>query len=99
VKSRIKSGGNVVMNQSFIDSAKMTSRGQVTIPKDVRTVLGVEDGNRLLFIVDGDEVRVVNPAVYAMQRLQYTMKGEAKRTGLTSDEAVMEMIKEHRKNK
>ncbi|HPY45661.1 MAG TPA: AbrB/MazE/SpoVT family DNA-binding domain-containing protein, partial [Sphaerochaeta sp.] len=27
------------------------SKGQVTIPKDVRTVLGVESGDRVTFIV------------------------------------------------
>ena len=84
------------MTQSFIDSAKMTSRGQVTVPKDVRSVLGIKDGDRLLFIVDGDEVRIVNPAVYAMQRFQQDMQGEAERTGLTSDDSVVVMIKQNR---
>lgn len=38
--------------------AKITSKGQLTIPKEVRRALGVRKGDSLLFEVDGDEVRV-----------------------------------------
>lgn len=35
-------------------SAKITSKGQVTLPKPVRDALGLEAGDRLLFrVVDG----------------------------------------------
>lgn len=54
----------------FIDNAKVMAKGQVTIPKDVRNVLGVSNGDRVSFIVDGNTVRIVNSAVYAMQVLQ-----------------------------
>lgn len=39
--------------------ATMTSKGQVTIPKAVREALGIEKQDQLLFIVEGDELRVV----------------------------------------
>ena len=80
----------------FMDTAKIMSKGQVTIPKDVRTVLGVSNGDRVTFIVEGNNVRIVNSAVYAMQALQNELKGEAERTGLTSDDAVMELVNELR---
>ena len=62
---------------AFIDNAKVMSKGQITIPKDVRTVLGVSNGDRVTFIVEGNIVRLVNSAVYAMQVLQDEMAGEA----------------------
>lgn len=35
-------------------SATVTSKGQVTIPRDVREALGLRDGDRVLFrVVDG----------------------------------------------
>ena len=83
----------------FIDNAKVMAKGQITIPKDVREVLGVSSGDRVTFIVEGDNVRLVNSAVYAMQIFQKEMAGEAERTGLTSDEAVMELVKELRNEK
>ena len=83
----------------FIDNAKVMSKGQITIPKDVRDVLGVSSGDRVTFIVEGDNVRLINSAVYAMQMLQKEMAGEAERTGLTSEEAVMDLVKELRNEK
>lgn len=78
---------------AFIDNAKVMAKGQVTIPKDVRKVLGVENGDRVSFIVEGNTVRIVNSAVYAMQLLQSEMAGEAERIGLTSDDDVMALVK------
>ncbi len=81
---------------AFVDNAKVMAKGQVTIPKDVRAVLGVASGDRISFIVEGNTVRIVNSAVYAMQMLQSEMAGEAARTGLASDDDVMALVKELR---
>ena len=81
---------------AFIDNAKVMAKGQVTIPKDVRKVLGVTSGDRISFIVEGNTVRIVNSAIYAMQVLQKEMEGEAERAALTSDEDVMALVKELR---
>ena len=81
---------------TFIDNAKVMAKGQVTIPKDVRSVLGLDSGSRVTFIVEKGSVRMVNSAVYAMQMLQNEMAGEAERTGLNSEEAVNDLVKEIR---
>ena len=79
---------------AFVDNAKVMSKGQITIPKDIRTVLGISNGDRVTFIVEGNVVRLVNSAVYAMQVLQNEMAGEAQRTGLDSEEDVMALVEE-----
>ncbi|HLB87442.1 MAG TPA: AbrB/MazE/SpoVT family DNA-binding domain-containing protein [Terriglobales bacterium] len=38
--------------------ARITSKGQITVPREVRRVLGVRAGDRLLFESDGKGVRV-----------------------------------------
>ena len=81
---------------AFVDNAKVMAKGQITIPKDVREILGVSSGDRVSFVVEGNTVRLVNSAVYAMQVLQGEMRGEAERTGLTSDEDVIALVKELR---
>lgn len=81
---------------AFVDNAKVMAKGQITIPKDIREVLGVSSGDRVSFVVEGNTVRLVNSAVYAMQVLQSEMRGEAERTGLTSEEHVMALVKELR---
>ena len=80
----------------FMDNAKVMAKGQITIPKDVRDVLGVSSGDRVTFIVEGPTVRMVNSAVYAMQMLQQDMAGEAARAGLTSEDDVNAIIREMR---
>lgn len=85
-----------MLANAFVDNAKVMAKGQVTIPKDVREVLGVTSGDRVSFIVEGSTVRIVNSAVYAMQLLQSEMEGEAERVGLTSDDDVMALVKEVR---
>lgn len=89
-------GDETMIAKAFIDNAKVMSKGQVTIPKDVREALGVSSGDRVSFIVEGNTVRMVNSAVYAMQVLQGEMAGEAEHAGLTSDDDVMALVKEMR---
>lgn len=86
------------MVNAFIDSAKVMAKGQVTIPKDVRSVLGVSSGDRISFIVEGNTVRIVNSAVYAMQMFQQEMKGEAEKAGIETDDDVNRLISEMRKD-
>jgi len=40
-------------------TSTLTSKGQVTIPVDVRKRLGLHPGDRVAFIMVGDEVRLV----------------------------------------
>lgn len=39
--------------------AKITSKGQITVPREVRRALGVDVGDQLLFETDGDGVRIL----------------------------------------
>lgn len=80
----------------FVDNAKVMAKGQVTIPKDVREVLGVTSGDRISFIVEKNTVRIVNSAVYAMQILQQEVEKDAEQAGLHSEDDVMALVKELR---
>lgn len=42
----------------MLASAKLSTKGQVVIPKAVRDTLGLEAGDSMLFAVDGDRVIV-----------------------------------------
>lgn len=81
---------------TFIDNAKVMAKGQVTIPKDVRKVLGVNNGDRITFIVDNGNVKVVNSAVYAMEVFQKEMRNEASKSDLKNDEDIVKLVKDIR---
>jgi AbrB family looped-hinge helix DNA binding protein len=82
---------------SFTNDAKVMSKGQVTIPKDVRSVLGIDTGDRVTFIVEGNSVRVVNSAAYALMKFQQQMNGEAKKADLFSEDDIAEWITSSRR--
>ena len=82
---------------SFVKDARVMSKGQVTIPKNVRDALGIETGDRVTFIVEGNSVKVVNSAVYAMMRLQEQMKGEAEKAGFFTEVDVAKWITQSRR--
>lgn len=81
----------------FVNDARVMSKGQVTIPKKVRAALGIDTGDRVTFIVEGGNVRVVNSAIYALQRFQEQMKGEAAKAGFFSEDDVAEWITNSRR--
>lgn len=39
----------------------VTAKGQTTLPKDVRDLLGLEPGDRIRYLVTGDTVRILRP--------------------------------------
>ena len=43
-----------------MEMAKVTAKGQITIPIDVRRRLGLDEGSRMLFIEQGNGFFVVN---------------------------------------
>ena len=75
---------------------KVMSKGQITIPKDIREILGVSCGDRVTFVVENGNVKLINSAVYAMQVLQAQMVGEAENSGLLSENDVIDLVKEIR---
>ena len=81
----------------YVNDAKVMAKGQVTIPKKIREILGIESGDRVSFVVTGNEVKIVNSAVYAMMQLQKQMKNSGKNVGLLSEEDVAEGITNSRR--
>lgn len=76
----------------LVNDAKVMAKGQVTIPKNIRAALGVSTGDRITFIVENGMVRVINSAVYAMQKFQEQMKGQAAQAGFNSEEDIDDWI-------
>lgn len=82
----------------FVDTAEVMSKGQVIIPKDVCSALGASTGDKVTFLVEGSNVRMVNAATYAMQTFQQRMAGEAMSSGITSPDDVTDLVSSLRSN-
>lgn len=82
---------------NFVNDARVMSKGQVTIPKNIRAALGISVGDRVTFIVENGTVRIMNSAIYAMRRFQEQMSGQAEKAGLMTEDDVAEWITQSRR--
>ena len=80
-----------------MDLAKVTSKGQVTIPIDIRKKLGLKNGDKVLFVEEAGRIYMMNSSMDAFREAQMEFAGEADRVGLRDDEDIVNMIKELRK--
>jgi AbrB family looped-hinge helix DNA binding protein len=72
------------------------SKGQITLPVDIRRKLGLNTGDRVALIFDDNRVIMMNPAQYAMEQLQKEMSGEWEKAGIHSEEDLDAILKEVR---
>lgn len=82
-----------------MELAKVTTKGQITIPKSIRELLNLKEGSKILFIQKGKDIVIQNSAMLALEKIQNAFDGEAERLGLEKEDDVVEMIKEFRKNR
>ena len=79
-----------------MELAKVTSKGQVTIPVEIRRILGIKSGGKVLFMEESGRIYMMNSSMDAFREAQRAFAGEAERLGLKNDDDVMAMIKELR---
>lgn len=58
------------MAEVFMDNAKVMAKGQVTIPKRIRELLEIENGDHVTFVVDGESVKIVNTKIFIEDKVQ-----------------------------
>lgn len=81
----------------YIEQAKVMAKGQVTIPQEIRDLLGLEVGDRVSFIVSGDKVIMENSSVCALKLLQDEFEKEAHNLGVyEEDEEINSNIEEEK---
>ena len=82
-----------------MELAKITSKGQITIPVDVRRKLGVKKGDKILFIEEDGKIYILNSSMAALREAQAAFAGEAARAGLKDEDDVVSMMKELRRER
>lgn len=82
-----------------MELAKVTSKGQITIPIDIRRKLGVKEGDKILFMEDRGRIVMMNSSMEALHRAQDAFAGEAERLGLKDENDVVRMIAELREER
>jgi antitoxin PrlF len=70
-------------------AATITSKGQLTLPKEIREALGVGPGDRLAFRIQADGVVTVEPETIALRTLRGSIKPRVKGITLVAMDAAI----------
>lgn len=79
-----------------VELAKVTSKGQITIPVAIRKLLGIKDGDKVLFVQEGGKVVMMNASLDALLEVQKAFRGTADELGIKDEQGVVDMVKEIR---
>jgi len=82
-----------------MELAKITSKGQITLPIDIRRKLGVKEGDKVLFVEEAGKIYILNSSMEALKEAQTAFAGEAKRAGLKNEDDVVAMMKGFRRER
>ena len=75
-----------------MELAKVTSKGQITIPIDIRRKLGVKEGDKILFVEEQGRMIMMNSSMDALRKAQAAFTGEAERLGLRDEQDVADLV-------
>jgi AbrB family looped-hinge helix DNA binding protein len=75
-----------------MEVAKITSKGQITIPVAIRRKMKLNDGDKVIFIEQNGRYYVENAALVAINRVQEAFAGEAEQLGLKDEDADTQLV-------
>ncbi len=81
-----------------MELARITSKGQITIPAAIRKKLNLKEGDKVIFIEEKGRYIFANAAKLAFREIQDEMVGEAETSGLASENRVNQYVKEIRRD-
>jgi AbrB family looped-hinge helix DNA binding protein len=79
-----------------MEIAKVSSKGQITIPAEIRKKLNLKEGDKVLFLEEGNRIIVVNASYVALKEIQEEMKNKKEKAGIKTEEDVLDIVKEIR---
>jgi len=82
-----------------MELAKITSKGQITIPIMIRRLLNLSDGDKVAFIEKDGNFMIVNPVSLAIDEARAGFAGEADRLNLKNEQDVADMVNELRRER
>ena len=80
-----------------MEVAKLSSKGQITIPVSVREKLKLKAGDKVLILEENGRFYMENSAMIAFNRVAEQFAGEAEKAGFRTEEEMQAYMKEIRK--
>ena len=84
----------------FVNLAKVSANGQITVPAEIRRLLGLRSGDKILFFQNSNgEVVINNASAQAIYKAQKAFEGVAEQMGVENEEDVQALVDEIRYGK
>jgi len=80
----------------MMDMARISTKGQITIPIAVRKSLCLKEGDKVVFVQKGENIVLLNSNRLAFMEFQESMMGEAERVGWKDEQDVVKFCKDVR---
>lgn len=80
-----------------MEVAKISSKGQITIPVSVRNSLQLNKGDKVLILEENGRFYIENAARIAFSHVQEGFQGAASEAGFENEEQMQDYMKEIRK--
>ncbi len=74
-----------------MEVSRISSKGQVTIPKTIRDLLNLNEGDRVAFLEDNGKVIITKASLIALCELQDALSTEAQEKGITEKDLLNEL--------
>ena len=81
----------------MMDISRISVKGQVTIPVAIRKILGLKEGDKVVFAEKDGNVMLLNSNRLAWKELQEGFAGAAEEAGWASEQDVVDYCKEIRR--
>ena len=80
-----------------MDIARISSKGQMTVPVSVRKALNLKSGDKVIILEENGRYYIENAAMLAFNRVEDAFSGEAERAGFKTEEELQKYAEEVRK--
>ena len=80
-----------------MDIARISSKGQMTVPISVRKALNIKSGDKVVILEDNGRYYIENAAMLAFNRVEEAFSGEAEKAGFKTEEDLQKYAEEIRK--
>ena len=80
-----------------MEVAKISSKGQITIPVSIRKKLKLKTGDKIVIFEENGKFYIENSAMLAFKRAEEAFAGEAAKAGFKTEKDMQDYMREVRK--
>ena len=87
----------LLKGEQYMNLAKISANGQITVPIEIRTFMGLKAGDKILFYFnENKEIVISNASSSAILKAQRAFEGVAESLGVTSEDDIQSLVDEYR---